>query len=335
MKKVEFYQQHLNRVSRSFAFSISVLDEPLREYVGLSYLLCRIADTYEDSPWESKEQQLQQLQEFKKVLSGLMPIEAFEVQPQGLSVTKPHEVLLLTDSVSLIKDYFQLPTSIQKHLRKLLLTMIDGMCHFIIKNPKSKIRIKTLGQLNQYCLFVAGIVGECLTVLSTELAERKPVTKKEKMNAFLFGLFLQKINILKDQAEDEKEGRFFLPSRQLVYKSVVKHVEHVKNYIHSIPESQNSYKIFCLSAFLLGLKTLEVMNPNQAEIVKVSREEAEKLFHNLVAFVENHTLLNEFVLEFHQNLPKEILLHLPVFKEELSLRLYDHFQRNNAQLLLV
>ncbi len=50
LKEAEFYQTHLDRVSRSFAFCIRQLPDPLRGWVGLSYLLCRILDTIEDSP---------------------------------------------------------------------------------------------------------------------------------------------------------------------------------------------------------------------------------------------------------------------------------------------
>src|SRR5471032_2723228 len=45
------YQNHLDRVSRSFAFCIARLEGDFRGWVGLSYLLCRILDTVEDASW--------------------------------------------------------------------------------------------------------------------------------------------------------------------------------------------------------------------------------------------------------------------------------------------
>ena len=53
MQTIGFYQTHLDRVSRSFAFCIKKLESPLRQWVSLAYLLCRVLDTVEDSIWES------------------------------------------------------------------------------------------------------------------------------------------------------------------------------------------------------------------------------------------------------------------------------------------
>ena len=49
MQTISFYQTHLDRVSRSFAFCIKKLESPLRQWVSLAYLLCRVLDTVEDS----------------------------------------------------------------------------------------------------------------------------------------------------------------------------------------------------------------------------------------------------------------------------------------------
>ena len=40
----------LGQVSRTFALTIRMLAEPLREQVSLAYLLCRLLDTFEDDP---------------------------------------------------------------------------------------------------------------------------------------------------------------------------------------------------------------------------------------------------------------------------------------------
>ena len=51
MSEIAYYQPHLDRVSRSFAFCIARLEGEMREWVSLSYLLCRLLDTVEDAPW--------------------------------------------------------------------------------------------------------------------------------------------------------------------------------------------------------------------------------------------------------------------------------------------
>lgn len=326
MSKSEYYQKHLDRVSRSFAFSISMLEEPLREYVGLSYLLCRVIDTYEDSKWDTKANQLLSLAQLKEAFLYREAVDILSESPQGMSGAKPDEIALLKDSKLLMRDYYQLPGNIQKHIRKLAITMIDGMSHFLMKNSKSKIRITSISQLNQYCLFVAGIVGECLTHLSNEIEKKTKVTKKKMYNSLVFGLFLQKVNILKDQKDDETEGRHFLPSRDLVYKSVIKHVDVVKGYIHSIPSNQKSYKVFCLSAFLLGLKTLEFVSPDKSVDIKVSRKDAEMIFRQLFMVADDKNMLDAIIEEFKTKIPENILKEAKSMQNRVSLELYDQIQ---------
>ena len=46
----QYCERALPRVSRTFALNIRILPQPLRAVVRQAYLLCRIADTVEDSP---------------------------------------------------------------------------------------------------------------------------------------------------------------------------------------------------------------------------------------------------------------------------------------------
>ena len=43
-------QEHLAKVSRTFALTIPLLPTELIDYISNAYLLCRIADTIEDDP---------------------------------------------------------------------------------------------------------------------------------------------------------------------------------------------------------------------------------------------------------------------------------------------
>ena len=57
-------------------------------------------------------------------------------------------------------------------------------------------------------------------------------------NAFHFGLFLQKVNLLKDQRTDEREGRFLIPDRKLVLASLTENAKGAIAYLISLPESR-------------------------------------------------------------------------------------------------
>ena len=71
MRSIEFYQKHLDRVSRSFAFCIAKLDSPFREWTSLSYLLCRVLDTVEDSSWPDLKLRNSQYDELEGYLERL------------------------------------------------------------------------------------------------------------------------------------------------------------------------------------------------------------------------------------------------------------------------
>ena len=54
MRSPEFYQRHLDAVSRSFALCIPQLEPPFRDQVALAYLLFRVLDTVEDAAFADK-----------------------------------------------------------------------------------------------------------------------------------------------------------------------------------------------------------------------------------------------------------------------------------------
>src|SRR6267378_3105507 len=68
MRPPEFYQRHLDAVSRSFALCIPQLDQPLRDQVALSYLLLRVLDTVEDAPFADRALQQRQFTAFRQFL---------------------------------------------------------------------------------------------------------------------------------------------------------------------------------------------------------------------------------------------------------------------------
>ena len=53
-----YLEQQLDGVSRSFAIVIPFIEAPLRHYLGVAYLLCRVADNIEDCgqphPWKKE-----------------------------------------------------------------------------------------------------------------------------------------------------------------------------------------------------------------------------------------------------------------------------------------
>ena len=57
-------QEHLAKVSRTFALTIPLLPTELIDYISNAYLLCRIADTIEDDPKALVKQKIAWLNSF-------------------------------------------------------------------------------------------------------------------------------------------------------------------------------------------------------------------------------------------------------------------------------
>lgn len=279
----EFYQIHLDRVSRSFAFCIRQLPEPLRAWVGLSYLLCRILDTIEDSPWSEPELQVRAFRLFDKaLLNGVTaPFDECEF-PAEINAS---ERALVAEARIVFKDLHELPAPVAKMIRELVHSMSLGMQHFARSNKPGTLRLKTLSEVNQYCFFVAGVVGELLCKLLAAVEPRFELNQLNVLRAHHFGLFLQKVNLLKDQVVDEKSGRHLLPSRQLVEDSAEGNAKQAFEFLVDLPKEQIEFRRFCAWSFFLGLEAIYASKASvQAQsVIKVSREKAAEI----VASVED------------------------------------------------
>ncbi len=254
--RTEFYQAHLDRVSRSFAFCIARLEQPLRDWVALSYLICRILDSIEDAPWESSVEQQQAFKEFDSWLQKLPSSDKTqqwcasfpEAIPQG-------ERLLLQDTYQLFSDLHLVhPAPVRQVILQLAQDMSQGMQRFQSQTPRH--RLQSLTEVNQYCFFVAGLVGEALTHLLELVCEDYKASPESLTDAHHFGLFLQKVNLLKDQSTDEKEGRFLVPDRHQVLQSVSENAKGAFRFIAHLPKNQKGFRLFCAWSLFLGLATL-------------------------------------------------------------------------------
>lgn len=277
-ERAEFYQEHLNRVSRSFAFCIERLESPLRAHVGLSYLLCRILDTVEDALWPSRAHQEAAFDRFESFIRVCPAPEEVgrwrSTFPDGIP---EGEVRLMDQAWEMFRDFHGLSVRLQESLRGPILSMARGMRFFQKRVDRGEMKLKNLGEVNQYCFFVAGVVGEILTQLlcaDTAIEERELTSPGLDLeNSFRFGLFLQKVNLLKDQMGDEKEGRYLVPSRPGVRASLIEDAKGALRYLLSIPESIKGYRLFCGWSLFLGLASLPWIDRSWREraLIKIPR----------------------------------------------------------------
>lgn len=298
MSKANFYQQHLDKVSRSFAVCIAQLKSPLQEWVGLSYLLLRTLDTIEDAPWDCPQKKQEAFRLFDSCLQNPLG----ELPQRHIMTLLPFNIPdsekeLAADFPLLLNDFWSLPIKIRACLQNTVLSMSRGMQYFTLRSNSAELRLKNLKEVNQYCFFVAGIVGELLTQFLQNLSDNSQLTKTLQLNAIRFGICLQKVNLLKDQSEDEKHGRFLIPNRELVFKSFTKDAEGALDYLLEIPLHFRDYRLFCAWSLFLGLSSLTWMQANlvQSLMSKIPRSVTQALFSSIENIIDdNQKLISHF-----------------------------------------
>jgi phytoene/squalene synthetase len=297
MQSQLFYQNHLDRVSRSFAFCIANLPQPLRTYVSLSYLLCRLVDTIEDATWTDLNSKTSSFRLFENFLNSRPTAEEVQNFALGLSRIQVSidELELVNQSHLLFSDFHDLPANIRTKLQRSIVCMSQGM-DFFSKQYSDGIRLKSMIEVNQYCFFVAGIVGELLTDLVQEIGNFSNLNTDVYVKSHHFGLFLQKINILKDQKTDEKQGKFFIPNKKLFLESLKYNANQAIQYILQIPVQQKEFRLFCSWSLFLGLSTLSWLKSSPTSFVgeissKIPRWMTERLLKKTESIIQDNSAL--------------------------------------------
>lgn len=315
MDRLNLYQEHLNRVSRSFALSISHLDGPLRKWVSLTYLICRILDTVEDARWRRLSDQIQKFEEFDGIIEGKVAKSQLSEWDKGFPEDIPEgEKKLLQDSEVIFKDFESLPEKVKAKVYDLILSMSAGMKYFSGKKTKGALKLSGLKEVNQYCFFVAGVVGETLVNFLQAVDSDLKLSPSLLVKAHHFGLFLQKINLLKDQAKDEKEGRFLIPSRTEVFSSLETNLSGAYHYCLAVPPRHKNYRVFCLWSLFLGLSTLPLLKQglNGEELaqveLKIPREKAMALFSEIQTHADEDPWVRSHFMELTRQAGFELSL---------------------------
>ncbi len=285
----EVYQdQILPHVSRTFALTIPQLPAGLRSAVTCAYLLCRIADTIEDEPALSPPETLAFLQRFSAVLAGRGEPRALaqEIERRLSDRTLPTERDLVGNMERVIRVMARLNETQRAAIQRCVELMCLGMPHF--QFSASLKGLAHSSDLDDYCYYVAGVVGEMLTELfcdySPEIARRRPELAAV---AASFAQGLQMTNILKDVWEDRSRGACWLPQDVFTrhgvdlgqlssepfnprfgegYHELIgvahAHLRNALEYTLLIPGKEIGIRRFCLWAIGLAVLTLRKIERN-------------------------------------------------------------------------
>lgn len=297
----DFQSEMLEGVSRTFALTIPQLPHSLCRVVSNAYLLCRIVDTIEDEPGISAARKKYFCQQFLEVLNGAKNADPFCRQLcASLSIqtsAAEHELIRNVPRVIQITRSFSEPQ--REALQHCVGTMANGMAQFQLRNEKHG--LQGLKDLDQYCYYVAGVVGEMLTSLfclhSSEIAKHHDALMQLAVS---FGQGLQMTNILKDAWEDYQIGACWLPRQifadegfdlrdmargrnrrqfqvgiQRLIGIAHGHLRDALSYALLIPPREVGIRNFCLWAIGLAVLTLRKINRHlsytDGNQVKISR----------------------------------------------------------------
>lgn len=295
---MKFSKEILKEVSRSFALTIPMLDKEIKDEVLLTYLQDRILDNFED---EINPADLELQKEMMDRVSRVFSSEDydrrndFEVIKEKSALIEKKPLQKLNQNIEKVYEVYNgFNPKVKQISHKWLVEMNKGMQKYLDK------KVETFSELDEYCYYVAGTVGGFLTELiiykKDIQGERKKVLQENFNDA---GLFLQKVNLIRDIRDDlENRNKNFWPLKELgiseekladpKYKDealealavmlddVKKHTAGLKKYYLALPDSLSGYKRFFSVNNALGLATLKKLAENPEvfygnKAVKVSK----------------------------------------------------------------
>ncbi|XP_034017944.1 squalene synthase isoform X2 [Thalassophryne amazonica] len=188
--------RYLNQTSRSFAAVIQALDGELRHAVCIFYLVLRALDTVEDDMSIPLDRKVAMLNDFHTYL--------YQAE-WSFTESQEKDRQVLEDFPTISLEFRNLAREYRDVISDICHRMGVGMAEFLEKN------VGSMKEWDQYCHYVAGLVGIGLSQLFSASQLEDPEVGRDTDLANSMGLFLQKTNIIRDYLEDTQEGRAFWP----------------------------------------------------------------------------------------------------------------------------
>lgn len=331
-----FCAELLPRVSRTFALSIEALPESLCDAVRVAYLLCRVVDTIEDEPHLDPVVRNHLFDLFDAAMrDDTATLDTFEQACSAASLGGDSpDAELVAGASSVFAIYRALPAVQREAIRPHVLEMSQGMREYASRadhHERGLLRLSDLADLERYCYFVAGTVGNLLTPLfelevpSATEAQRT----RARERAVSFGLGLQMVNIVKDVATDLERDVCFLPEALAAEHGVAlsqildpalrpqalavvhavcacarKHLVAAQEYTLAWPAGAGrEVRLFCAVPLVLALATLREVEQGSdtlrpGYVPKVSREVVREVLERAYDAVDTDEALELFFADY-------------------------------------
>ena len=215
--------EFLRGVSRTFYLTLRVLPRPLREPVGLAYLLARAADSIADTRLLASDERLTHLLAFRAQVEGpanlrsIMEIELAVADKQSMHA----EHSLVTSLPMAFSMLEGLPEADGNLVQSVVVKLTRGMeLDLTTFPPEGSGRIAAIrdpAELDRYIYYVAGCVGEFWTGITMVHSAALKSWDAQHMSGLgvRFGNALQLTNVLRDVPRDLRIGRCYLPETEL------------------------------------------------------------------------------------------------------------------------
>ena len=336
----------LPKVSRTFALNISVLRGDLHRSILVAYLFCRTIDTIEDATQLDPESKIRLLNEFSDLLENprrtANEIESWAKDCAMVDGTV-NDLDLLANSQRVFRVFDSLKINHQEQIIPSVTKMAQGMAYYQKRFSFGQLNpLGDLEELEEYCYFVAGLVGEMLCNL---FLQELPAISEEgrdtmQRTAVSFGLGLQLTNISKDIVVDRNRGWSYIPKSIIAEKgltveefhagaSMDKNLEILEKLLHktrghlqdalrftlAIPRQNFLIRLFCIWPLWMAMETVAVLhnNPdllNSNANVKISRSTVKRILRRTPPIVASNFLLHQ---SFDKILENNILDNPPRF----------------------
>lgn len=312
-------QEHLNKVSRTFALSLQELPDKHEKQMTVAYLLCRVPDTIEDTDKISSTEKEELLEAYKSVINSKLAPAEFVQQirdsvPDVDTVDNPDWNLVL-ETEQLITIFNTFSAKEQQTISKWVIELTEGMREFVVKNDDIVgVRIQSIEELDKYCYFVAGTVGHMIIDLldnAYDIPYNMYSYDQVHHLAEEYGLMLQYINITKDVYDDfYSEDNIYIPETiitdfdlsqsefvtgdhekteeiiEIVNEQTEAYLESSEEFLQWIQENYNdAYRGWAIPHFL-AVATLRELRKKadlaiESEEVKINRTEVQTILEKI------------------------------------------------------
>lgn len=319
-------REALPAVSRTFALGIELLHEPLRDEIGVAYLICRILDTVEDTTELPAEDRAALLD---RCATGLVDPAQWRGLCEDIRRLFERDDLngpdhkLCRNATVVLQTFHEFREGAREAQRVSIREMAEGMGETVRREMRGEgLRLDDEEDLKRYCYYVAGTVGKLLC--NQWALDRSSITPEVKARlderAVSFGLGLQVTNIIKGVTDDIGRGVSYVPNKLFKAAGIdlqtliddpadprgrevvagladmtLLWLDEALEYTVMIPRVERDIRLFCALPLVFAVRTLaralKTTDVFSEEALKITRDEVMRIHQEVDAAIEDDDAL--------------------------------------------